>query len=335
MVEDKISHLVSLGLKLKDNNNELLNTAKRRAESKNRWFIQNFIEFAIDSIVENYLNEEKLRQWLSAYNLENYNKNETVGLILAGNIPLVGFHDILCCYVLDLPVKVKLSSKDEILTKYILTELQTLDPNWSCEIIERLKGFDKVIATGSNNTNRYFEYYFKEVPSLLRNNRNSIAVLSGHETEEELNNFAHDIFMFSGQGCRNVSKMFLPKDYDVTKLFPHFAAYEFLHMEKLFMDNYDYTRTLLLMNQTPHLANEFIMLKEDAKLQSRLATVHFSFYENETEVANFIAENEADLQCIVGMQSKNWKSYSFGKAQKPELWDYADNVDTMSFLLKA
>lgn len=333
MIKHRISLLVALGQKLSDEQNESFQNLKFKAERLNRWFIPKFIDFSIESIVENYLNEEKLNTWLAKYDLTKIDNTKTVGLILAGNIPLVGFHDILCCFVLGLPVKVKLSSKDETLTKYVIEELKNLNPDWQCEIIERLKDFDKVIATGSNNTNRYFEYYFKSVPALLRNNRNSLAVINGKESEEELKAFAEDIFMFSGQGCRNVSKVFLPKDYDVTTLFQHFSAYEFLHLNKLFMDNYDYTRTLLLMNQTPHFANEFIMLKEDDKLQSRLATLHFSYYENEKEVADFINANEKDLQCIVSHENENWTSFAFGKAQKPELWDYADNIDTLAFLL--
>lgn len=334
MVENRISLLVNLGKTLADKNNESWQTLKQRAERQNRWFVQRFVDFSIESIVENFLNEQKLELWLSKYDLENIDQNKTVGLILAGNIPLVGIHDIICCFILGLPTKIKSSSKDALMTKFVVSELQKLDRNWSCEIVERLKGFDTVIATGSNNTNRYFEYYFKAVPALLRNNRNSLAILSGKETETELKALADDIFMFFGQGCRNVSKIFLPKDYDVTTLFQHFADYEFLHHEKLYMDNYDYTRTLLLMNQTDHFANEFIMLKEDEKLQSRLATIHFSFYENEAEVLRFINENEKDLQCVVSQENEKWSSYPFGKAQKPELWDYADNVDTLAFLLK-
>lgn len=333
MLENRISLLVQLGEKLLDQNNDTWQAQKARAERQNRWFIKTFIDFSIESIVGNFLNQEKLKQWLALYDLENYDKTKTIGLILAGNIPLVGMHDIICCFILELPTKIKMSSKDELMTKYVVSELKKLDPNWNCEIVERLKGFDKVIATGSNNTNRYFEYYFKNVPALLRNNRNSLAILNGKESEAELKALADDIFMFFGQGCRNVSKIFLPKGYDVTSLFQYFSEYEFLHHEKLYMDNYDYTRTLLLMNQTAHYANEFIMLKESDSLQSRLATLHFSFYENEEKVLNFIIENQKDLQCIVGQENENWSSYPFGKAQKPELWDYADNVDTLSFLL--
>lgn len=334
MTENKLNLLEKLGKKLLSKDNESLNQAKISAERRNRWFTQEFIDFALHSISNNFLNKEKLEKWLANYDFSSFNKNQTVGIILAGNLPLVGFQDILTCFVLGVNVKLKLSSKDEVLTKYMLNELQEIDPSWNCEMVERLQAYDKVIATGSNNTNRYFEYYFKKVPNLLRTNRNSIAILTGNETEKELEALADDIFMFFGHGCRNISRMFLPEGYDITKLFPYFKKYEHLHHHKLYMDNYDYTRTILLMNQTDHYANEFVMLKEEEHLQSRLATVNFSFYKKETEIADFINANENDIQCVVSQPSDEWKSFKFGEAQKPEIWDYADNVDVVSFLMK-
>lgn len=334
MTENKLNLLETLGKKLVSTDNELLNQAKISAERRNRWFTQEFIDFALLSISENFLNKEKMTKWLSKYDLSSLDQNQTIGLILAGNLPLVGFQDIITCFILGMNVKLKLSSKDEVLTKYIIKELQEIDPSWNCEIIERLQGYDKVIATGSNNTNRYFEYYFKQVPNLLRTNRNSIAILNGKESDQELEALADDIFMFFGHGCRNISRMFLPEGYDTTKLFPYFKNYEHLHHHKLYMDNYDYTRTILLMNQTDHYANEFVMLKEEDHLQSRLATVNFSFYKTDAEIADYISTNENDIQCVVSQPSEAWNSFNFGEAQKPELWDYADNVDVVEFLLK-
>ena len=333
-MENKINQLDALGKKLLDKNNFDFIETKLSAERRNCWFTQEFIDFAIESIAEKFLNKEKLTLWLSKYDLSKLDKSQTVGLILAGNLPLVGFQDILTCFVLGINVQMKLSSKDEVLTKYMVKELKAIDSNWNCDIVERLKGFDKAIATGSKNTNRYFEYYFKKVPSLLRTNRNSIAVLSGNETDDELKAFANDVFMFFGQGCRNVSKMFLPKGYDITKLFPLFKKYENLHHHKLYMDNYDYTRTILLMNQTHHYANEFIMLKEEPALQSRLATINYTFYKDDSEVVDFLTKEKDNIQCIVSQESKNWDSFRFGEAQKPELWDYADDVDVVEFLLR-
>ena len=333
MFKNKINSLVKLGKELQDETNLEFKEVKLKAERLNKWFTQEFIDYSIKSIAEKFLNKEKIELWLTKYDISKLKTNQTVGIILAGNLPLVGFQDILTCFILGINTKIKLSSKDETLTKYLVSKLQEIDENWNCEIVERLKGFDKVIATGSNNTNRYFEYYFKDVPSLLRTNRNSLAILKGDETKEELELFADDIFMFFGQGCRNISKIFVPKNYDITKLFPYFEKYKHLHFHKLYMDNYDYTRTILLMNQTPHFANEFIMIKEDDKLQSRLATLHFSFYEDEKEILDFINENKNNIQCIVSRENNNYKSFKFGEAQKPELWDYADDIDVVEFLI--
>ena len=334
MTENKLTLLEALGKKLISTDNESLNQTKISAERRNRWFTQEFIDFALQSISENFLNKKKLEKWLSNYDFSSFDKNQTIGLILAGNLPLVGFQDIVTCFVLGVKVKLKLSSKDETLTKYMIKELKEIDPLWECKIVERLQGYDKVIATGSNNTNRYFEFYFKEVPNLLRTNRKSIAILTGKESDEELETLADDIFMFFGHGCRNISRLFFPEGYDVTKLFPHFKNYVHLHQHKLYMDNYDYTRTLLLMNQTDHYANEFVMLKEEEHLQSRLATVNFSFYKKEAEVVDYLTKHENDIQCVVSQVSNYWKSFNFGQAQKPELWDYADNIDVVEFLMK-
>lgn len=334
MTENKFNLLEILGKKLISKDNESLNKAKISAERRNRWFTQEFIDFALQSISENFLNKEKLERWLANYDFSSFDKNQTIGLILAGNLPLVGFQDIVTCFVLGVNVKIKLSSKDEVLTKYMMKELQEIDPEWKCEIVERLVDYDKVIATGSNNTNRYFEFYFKEVPNLLRTNRNSIAILTGKESDEELETLADDIFMFFGHGCRNISRLFFPEGFEVIKLFPFFKKYEHLHHHKLYMDNYDYTRTILLMNQTDHYANEFVMLKEEEHLQSRLATVNYSFYKTENEIVDYLAEHKNEIQCVVSQASNQWESFKFGQAQKPALWDYADNVDVIEFLIK-
>lgn len=334
-MQEKINALVLLGKQLQDNNNFEFVDIKEKAERLNKWFTQEFIDFAVNSIVEKFLNKEKLELWLSNYDISKIDETETLGIILAGNLPLVGFQDILTCFVLNVNTKIKLSSKDETLTKYIINQFQKIDENWNCEIVERLKDFDKVIATGSNNTNRYFEYYFKNVPNLLRTNRNSLAILNGKETKEELEALADDIFVFFGHGCRNISKLFIPKNYDITKLFPYLDKYKHLHFHKLYMDNYNYTRTILLMNQTPHFANEFIMIKEEEDLQSRLATLNFSYYSSENEIVSFIKNNENNLQCVVSKENKNWQSFNFGEAQKPELWDYADDIDLVDFLISS
>lgn len=330
LIDYKIERLKELKSLLNKENEVLLN-ACYNAEIKNKWFTQTNIWQAIDAIKNEYLDADKLKDWLNKYSIIPVNKK--VGIILAGNIPLVGFHDILCAFVLNEPTRVKLSSKDEVLMKFIILELKNIDITWDVEIVERLTDYEAVIGTGSNNTNRYFEYYFKQVPHLLRGNRHSIAVLNGKETEKELIALADDIFQYFGLGCRNISLIFLPKGYDVTNLFKYFDKYQDFVNHNLYKDNYDYNRTLLLMNKDAHLANDFVIVKEDEIIHSRLATVHYKLYDKTEEVLDYILDNHKDIQTIVGSPTKEWKSVPFGKAQQPALADYADNVDTLQFLL--
>lgn len=326
----KIERLQELKSWLNKENEQLLELIKL-AEIKNKWFTQENIWLSIEAIKTAYLDEDKLKGWFEKYKCKEVSKS--IGIILAGNIPMVGFHDLLCAFVLNAPTKIKLASKDEVLMKYMVQKLIDLDITWKAEFVDRLQDYEAVIATGSDNTNRYFEQYFKKVPRILRKNRNSLAVLNGKESEEQLDLLAHDIFQYFGLGCRNVSKIFLPKDYDVTQLFPHFDNFKEYINHNLYKDNYDYNRTLLLMNLEEHLANDFVMIKEDQSLHSRLATVHYSFYEKEQEVQDYIIENNERIQVVVGNPSEYWTSVPFGKAQQPALSDYADNVDTMQFLL--
>jgi hypothetical protein len=329
-----IEILVEFGERLKTS--EELKESIITAGHKNAWFTPEFVQYSIDAITLEMLNEAKLNTWLSRYDLHTVNK--TVGLIFAGNIPLVGFHDFLCCYVAGCKMKIKLSSKDDTLFGSILNELFEVDSGARerVEIIETLKDFDAVIATGSDNTNRHFEYYFRNYPKILRKNRNSIAILMGEEQPEDLALLADDIFLYFGFGCRNVSKIFVPVGYDITTLFPHFEKYKWLHQHGKYMNNYDYNRTLLLLNKTPHLANEFIALVENDSIPSPISTLHYQFWHDENVLNTLIRENVGKIQCVVSKEPARWKfasSVTFGQSQHPELWEYADGVDTMAFLL--
>jgi hypothetical protein len=311
--------------------NESLQTHVRQANIKNKWFTESNIWLSIEAIKHEFLDAEKLATWLKNYDLQLVHKN--IGIIAAGNLPLVGFQDVLAAFVVNAPCQVKLSSKDEVLMRFMIQQLAALDITWQVEITERLQNYDAVIATGSNNTHRYFEQYFSKVPNILRGHRNSIAVLNGKESAQELAGLAKDIFSYFGMGCRNVSKIWVPKDYDITQLFPYFDAFQELVNHNLYKDNYDYNRTLLLMNLDEHLANDFVILKEDSSLHSRLATVHYSYYEKEVEVQNYIIDHNQDIQVVISKPNPLWQSVPFGKAQEPGLLDYADNIDTMQFLL--
>jgi len=330
LMEYKIERLQEFKALLTTKNEALL-THIRQAEIKNRWFSEANIWKSIEAIRSQFLDAELLRTWLSAYDFKAVEK--TLGIITAGNIPLVGFHDVLCAFVVNAKTKVKLSTKDEALMKYFIQELKALDITWNVEIIERLTDFQAVIATGSDNSNRYFEQYFKKVPSILRGNRNSLAVLNGKETKAQLDLLANDVFDYFGLGCRNVSKIFIPRTFDISTLFPHFDLFQEYVNHNLYKDNYDYNRTLLLMNLDKHLANDFVIVKEDESLHSRLATVHYSWYDKAEEVQDFIIENNEAIQVVVSQESDLWSHIDFGQSQAPRLNDYADNIDTMEFLL--
>ena len=330
----RIEYLVELGKRI--GTSEELQESVISAGHKNAWFTMEFVQYALDAIAHEMLSENKLNQWLAKYDMREVNK--TVGLIFAGNIPLVGFHDFLCCYVAGCEMKIKLSLKDDTLFSEVMNILFEIDPTAKekIEIIDTLKDFDAVIATGSDNTNRNFEYYFRKYPKILRKSRNAIAILTGDETTNDLELLADDIFLYFGFGCRNVSKIYVPVGYDITKLFPHFEKYKWLHQHGKYMNNYDYNRTLLLLNKTPHLANEYIALVENESIPSPISTLHYQFWHDENVLNTFLKKNAERIQCVVSGEPERWKlasSVKFGQSQHPELWDYADGVDTLAFLL--
>ncbi len=302
-----------------------------RAFAANSWFEPRFVKQSIDAICAEFLNKEKLEQWLKPYCIEDdIAIKKSVGIICAGNVPLVGFHDFLCCYVLGVPVKLKLSSRDNVLMRLVINEVLKHDEDYAKQFsfVEKVAGFDAVIATGSSSSNRYFEYYFSKYPNILRSNRVSVAVLSGSETQEQLGALADDVFMYFGLGCRNVAKLFVPENYLFDNMFSTFKNYEWLHHNSQFMNNYDYHRTLLLMNKTPHLANEFLMIQESKSLHSPIGTLFYEVYSAEGDVKAKVESLSDSLQCVVGKDF-----IPFGKAQQPSLADYADGKDTIGFLL--
>jgi hypothetical protein len=333
-VQQRIANLVALGQSLKTS--ETLANKIQWAEARNPWFTAEFAQQAVTAIANEMLTEEKLNRWLSAYPVRTIGK--TVGLIFAGNVPLVGFHDFLCGYVAGCPVKIKLSSKDDDLFPTVLALLAEID-KWvkdKVELTNTLKDFDAVIATGSNNTNRYFEYYFRNYPKILRANRNSVAILTGNESKEELEKLADDIFLYFGFGCRNVSKLYVPVGYDLGSLFPAFEKYAWLHQHTKYMNNYDYHRTLLLMNKTPHLSDDKVMLVEDTRIASPIATLHYEYWHDEKVLASKLKHDTEKIQCVVSGTPGRWGAVSeaaFGNAQHPALNDYADGVDTIQFIL--
>jgi hypothetical protein len=302
------------------------------SQSHNGWFTPEQVYFAINSWAK-ALTEENLDKWLSQYDLSNV-KPKTVGLILAGNIPLVGFHDFLSVLISGHKVLVKTSSNDQHLIKFLAKYSISVNPeieNYITFTDGKLENFDAVIATGSNNTARYFEFYFKDKPSIIRKNRNSVAVLTGNETHEDLVNLGEDIFRYFGLGCRNVSKLFVPKNYDFQPFFKAIYEYKDVIFYEKYSNNYDYNKAVFLMSNFKLLDNEFLTLKEDSSYASPISSVFYEYYESLEEIKKQLENDSEQIQCIVSKDIVE-NSIAFGETQKPNLWDYADTIDTLAFL---
>ena len=302
------------------------------SQSHNGWFTPEQVKFSVQSWAK-ALTEDNLNQWISNYDFSKIEPKK-VGLVLAGNIPLVGFHDFVSVLISGHDVLVKTSSNDQHLLKFLAKYLIAIQPELNSKItfIEgKLEGFDAVIATGSNNTARYFEYYFKDKPSIIRKNRNSVAVLDGTETFEDLVGLGEDIFRYFGLGCRNVSKLFVPKDYNFDNFFKAMYEYREVIQYEKYTNNYDYNKAVFLMSNFQLLDNEFLTIKEDTSYASPISSVFYEFYENLEEITTRLNADAEQIQCVV---SKNLipNSVTFGQTQQPKLWDYADNVDTLAFL---
>ena len=304
------------------------------AGHKNGWFTKEQVMFAINAWAEQ-LEDQKLREWLLPYPLEN-NTHKIVAIIMAGNIPLVGFHDFLTALISGNRVLVKCSSNDKILLPFIANYLIHIEPELASEITiseDSLSEFDVVIATGSNNTARYFAHYFGNKPNIIRKNRNSVATLSGNETKEQLNELGEDIFRYYGLGCRNVSKLYVPHNYSFDNFFEGIATYKGLINQNKYANNYDYNKAVYLMSEFQFLDNGFFLLKEDKGYASPIGTAFYERYKTVEELKIKLAGDSDQIQCIVGGEMFE-NSIPFGKTQKPDLWDYADGIDTVEFLLK-
>lgn len=327
-LQDRIDIMARLGEYLSSDPEEL-QEAKRQAFLHNSWFIPPFVDLAIRNIAEQYLQREKLAGWIKNYpRLDNKPKEKNVGIIMAGNIPAVGFHDLLCAFMAGQRLSVKLSSKDEGLMKHFIEKVRSWEPalNEYIQIKEMLKGCDAYIATGSNNSARYFHYYFQKYPHIIRRNRTSVAVLDGTESREELEKLSDDVFLYFGLGCRNVTKIYVPEGYDFMPLIGIFKRYAFLKDFHHYSNNYDYNLSIALLNKARFMTNEFTLFLENQSPFSPISVLHYEYYKNPEEVKYFIAGNE-DIQCVAGHGR-----LPFGESQRPALDDYADGIDTMKFL---
>lgn len=339
-LSERIDAFVFLGIELREfikqlNANQIdekytdLMNAVEQSFYHNGWFTREEVVRSLEGI-SLFLNEKELQSWVSEYDeVFETSSEKSIGIIMAGNIPLVGFHDFLSVVISGFVAQVKMASDDKLLLPSLIELLENNFPAIKDRVkfVDKLKGYDAVIATGSNNSSRYFESYFSGVPNIIRKNRTSVSVLTGDETDEELNLLGSDIFHYYGLGCRNVSKVYIPENFNTDKLFKALISYQYVNVSKKYMNNYLYHQTLFLMNNEAILDNGFIVFKEDKGLHSPLGVLFIERYSDIRKLEKDLTKLKDQIQCIVGAGYLD-----FGKAQCPRLVDYADNVNTLEFL---
>lgn len=329
-IKERIAAFSALGKKIENLEAEHLEALFIKARADNSWFTPESIKTALNGL-SNYLQKDKLEAWVKPYNLKN--QQVRVGIVMAGNIPLVGFHDLLSVLISGNEAHVKLSSQDTALMTFIIAELTAISPQLAnaIKIKERLKEIDAIIATGSDNTSRYFEYYFAKYPHIIRKNRTSCAIITGNESPSDLKKLGEDVFLYYGLGCRNVSKLYVPEGYKFDTFYESIEHYKDITHHHKYANNYDYNKSIYLVNSVPHLDNGFLLLKEDKTMVSPISVLFYERYKDQDNLAALLEKNKDKIQCIVS--GNDWpESKALGQAQYPELWDYADGVDTMAFL---
>lgn len=312
---------------------ELMTEKISVAKHHNGWFTEENVRFSL-SQWSTLLTERKLKEWLRDYDLQPVTP-KTVGIIMAGNIPLVGFHDFICVLLTGHRVQIKQSSNDSIILPVLVSYLQAIQSYFKKYIHfdDSFTTVDAIIATGSNNTARYFEYYFSKKPHIIRKNRNSVAILTGKESAEQLASLGEDIFRYYGLGCRSVSKIFVPKDYKFDPFFEAIYEYQDIMNSSKYANNYDYNKTVYLMSNFKLLENGFLLLKEDDSYGSPIATLFYEYYSDENDLQVKIDRDAEKIQCIVA-DNFQFDTIDFGETQKPSLTDYPDGIDVIQFLSK-
>lgn len=325
---ERITLMVNLGKYLMQDNEEL-KAVKQKAFEKNKWFTEEFINYSLKNISTHFLDPEKLTSWIQYYHLDDNIHPQKIGIVMAGNIPLVGFHDFLSVFLTGHHQMIKLSDKDDVLLKHLIEKLKQWNPKVPAvvSISPMLKDCDAYIATGSNNSARYFHHYFGKYPSIIRSNKTSVAVLSGEETLGQLTLLADDVYIYFGLGCRNVSKIYVPDNYNFEMLLNAFKKYNYFSDLTKYRNNYDYNLAIFIMNSQFYMINESIILTKNENVFSPVSVLNYSFYQNKKTVFEELEKDE-NIQCIVGENH-----IPFGKSQEPQLFDYADGIDTMQFLL--
>lgn len=309
---------------------------KEQASHDNPWFIPEFVDYQLQHIAQAYLSGQELTQWINAYQIPDKQESpKNVGIIMAGNIPLAGFHDFLSVFISGHHQSIKPSTKDAVLINGIVAKLIEWEPECAnvLSFAEQLRHRDAYIATGSNNSGRYFDYYFGKYPHMIRRNRTSVAILTGNESTAELEKLADDVFIYFGLGCRNVTKIYVPEGYDFLGLLEAFNKYTALADNHRYKNNYDYQLAILIINKLYYMTNGSVLLQESKGLFSPISQLNYEFYNNAGGVLHQL-DKHTDIQCVVGNAAVPFgkPAVHFGKAQKPGLSDYADKADTLTFL---
>ncbi|MEZ4905792.1 MAG: acyl-CoA reductase [Spirosomataceae bacterium] len=330
----KITPFVKLGQFLQTT---AIDNVIHQAYRHNHWFTPEFVITALKAIAEEYLREESLTHWLEKYpsSLAKPFSSKKIGVVMAGNVPAVGFHDLMCVLLSGHDIIAKLSTDDRSLMVFLIEKLIDIAPELTprISIAERLNAADAYIATGSDNTARYFEYYFSKKPSIIRRNRTSVGVINGAETMEELVALGQDILQYFGLGCRNVAKIFVPEGYDFRQFYEAIAPLHtyYVNHHKYF-NNYEYNKSVYLVNREPHYDNGFLLIRQSETLVSPISVLFYENYTSTEHLTTLLAQNASKIQCIVSQNGWYSESLPFGKAQSPTLSDYADGVDTLAFL---
>jgi hypothetical protein len=333
-LSDRISAFIRLGNLLSDLEGDEKFVLLQQAQNQNAWFTPQSLDQALKGI-QVLLDAEAMEKWVANYSFSETAQPQQIGLMLAGNIPGVGFHDILAVLIAGHSACIKLSSQDTALPLWLLRQLKVIEPRFSERIFieELLKNKQAYIATGSDNSARYFNYYFGKYPHLIRSNRTSVAILQGDESLADLQALGHDIFDYFGLGCRNVSKVFVKNQAQLTQLLDAIQAFDWVANHHKYFNNYEYNKSIYLVNGTPHLDNGFLLLKESVDLVSPIGVLFYEVYEDEAALQSKLSALASQIQCVVGHSSLGIPGIiPFGQTQCPAPWDYADGVDTLQFL---
>jgi hypothetical protein len=333
-LQERIRALVRLGEKIKNLTEEEFMSLADRVEHNNNWFTPEQTRISLHTISA-YLDEASMLKWLEGYTIPENTPPRSIGLMMAGNIPAVGFHDLLCILISGHKAYAKLSSTDQVLIRWLSNQLIQIHPGFGSRIFfeEMLKGKDAYIATGSDNSSRYFEYYFGQYPSIIRKNRTSVAILNGDEETDDYKALGHDIFQYFGLGCRNVSKLYLKDEEQLQYFLKAIEGFHFLTSHHKYLNNYEYNKAIYLVNGDKHLDNGFLLLQENEQLVSPIAVLYFEYYSHIDDLKQKISHHQSKIQCVVSKDGWYPSSLPFGKAQQPSLWDYADHIDTLNFLI--